>query len=374
LDGQKIKRDLLKKGLGCLLHWRPLREVRAGFSIVLGVPWILRHLLAVNLRFVERTNVDQLHRIHIVFDRVEQAESDVFLEQMRQQFPSLPLSFRFHPSVSGRLVEFINQSKFYASMNWTLGLAECETRYAILHDFDLYPLVPEYFSAIAAEMESSNLRFSGVEWTHFDGLESAHRLIGTWALALDVPWLRLTYQPIDCFHHVGVIAGRRFDLDAFSFIQSQTSARGLSEVISAENMTHVKNLVSTHLRFCKGEVFDVVWRLHQLWYLESLSSNNPSTLVVLADQMEKASSSKLLVQDRVADFAKTHVTCANVLRKELTRMEIFLFGVVRPEVLQYIDAFEEFLWRCGRSEMLMNSDGSVRWTPHGHQQSGLSMS
>jgi hypothetical protein len=256
----------------------------------------------------------------------------------------------------------INQSKFYASMNWTLGLGECETRYAVLHDFDLYPLVPHYFTSMVDAMRERSLRFSGIEWTHFDGLESSHSLIGTWALGIDVAWLRENYRPIDCFHAVENIAGRRFDLDAFTHIQSSTPARELVGSVTAEHMAHVRNLVSTYLRFSKGEHFDLVWRLHQMWYMESMCGRK-ERLSELIRIMDNATSSKLRVDNAVAEFAGTHVTCANVLRDQLLPMEQFLFGGPRPEVLAYSDAFERFLWRFGRSDPILNKDGSVRWSP-----------
>ncbi len=247
-------------------------------------------------------------------------------------------------------------------MNWTLGLAQCETRFAILHDFDLYPLVPNYFTSMVDALQQRALRFTGVEWTHFDGLQSSHSLIGTWALAVDTAWLRATYSPIECFHAVELINGERFDLDAFTFIQSQTPQRDLVHTITEQHMAHVRNLVSTYLRFNKGELFDVVWRLHHMWYLESLCGRK-ERLSVLTDLMNRAKSSELRVDDMTIDYANTHVTCANVLHKELVRMETFLHGCVRPEVLEYVHSFECFLWRFGRSEPILAKDGSPEWSP-----------
>lgn len=364
MDGQKLKRDALKKILGTCLSWPPIGEPRDGFSIVLGVPWALRHLLPVNLQFVERTDLSRLHRIHIVFDRVAQGGGDAFIARIKESFPKLPLTFRFHQPIAGRFVGLINQSKFYASMNWTLGLGQCETRYAILHDFDLYPLVPNYFTSMVQAMSDRALRFTGLEWTHFDGLASSDALIGTWALGIDVAWLRQNYRPIECFHAVERISGRRFDLDAFTFIQSKTPQRELVEVVTSKDMAHVRNLVSTYLRFSKGERFDVVWRLHHMWYLEALCGRN-DRLGQLVRLMDEATSSQLRVDESVAEFADTHVTCANVLRDELLPMERFLFGQPRPEALSYVNAFERFLWRYGRSDPILDKDGSVRWSPDG---------
>jgi hypothetical protein len=317
--------------------------------------------LPVNLEFVQKTDIRHLHRIYVVFDRVRQAQADEFIGNVCLKFPRLPMSFSFHRPVTGWFVERINQSKFYASMNWILGLAQCETRFAVLHDFDLYPLVPNYFSSMIDAMRTRSLRFTGVEYTFFDGLDPSNSLIGTWALGVDVAWLREKFRPIDCFHTVENIAGRRFDLDAFTFIQSQTPERALVGVVTAKDMAHVRNLVSTFLRFSKGQRFDVVWRLHQMWYLDFLCGRS-DRLDKLIGLMDNAVSAQLRVENLSADFSNTHVTCANVLREQVLPMEEFLFGHPRSEVLEYIRAFEYFLRRYGKSDTIYNPDGSVRWS------------
>jgi len=361
LDLQKIKRGVLKTLLSPWLQWSADFVPREGFSIILGVPWPLRHLLSVNLYFVSKTDLSQLYRIYIVFDRPAQDGGDAFIAHIRASFPELPLTFSFHPPVAGAIVENINQSKFYASTNWTLGLGLCETRYAVLHDFDLYPLIPHYFTSMFEAMRDRKLRFTGVEWASYDGLEPSHALVGTWALGIDVAWLRQNYRPIDCFHTVGEIGGRRFDLDAFSFLQSKTPERALVDGVTGKDMAHVRNLCSTYLRFSKGERADLVWRLHQMWYLESLHASQ-SRLPGLVNLMDTASSPLLEVDGHIADFTSTHVTSANVLRSELTAMEKFLFGGMRPEIVAYVDAFERFLWRYSRTDTITDPDGAVRWS------------
>ena len=344
MDTQKLRRDLLKAGLRPLIRWRPHAPAKDGFSIIVGTPWALRHLLSVNLRFVALADLRGLDRVHVVFDRVRQGggEAEALMSRLREAFPQLSLTFEFHDAVAGRLIGWINQSKFYASMNWVQGLRACRTRYAILHDFDLYPLVPHYFTAIVDAMRQQPLRFSGLEYTHFDGLRDGHRLIGTWALGIDVDWLRRHWRPIDCFHAVTRIDGRRFDVDAFSYIQSRTAERRVTASLSPADAAHVKNLCSTYLRFTKGESPPINWRLHYLWYLEELAGV-PQRLTQLTRQMQAAAEARLTVDGQELDFREADVTCANVLRDGVQAMERVLYGECRPAVRRYLDAFEAFL-------------------------------
>ncbi len=337
-----IKRRLVKALLRPLLSWGRLNEPRDGFSIVVGTPWALRHLLEVNLRFLAATDLRQLEQIFVVFDRVRQPGAEQVISAMRSMFPQLPLRFLFQPAIAGRLVQLVDQSKFYAGLNWVTGLKHCRTRYAVLHDFDLYPVRPDIFVKIVEAMRDQKLHFSGVEFTHFDGLTDSDRLIGTWELGIDVQWIRANYRPIDCFHEVAEVNGRRVDLDGFASVQSRTPQRGLPADVQRDWFAHVTNLCSTYLRFSKGEPVGVAWRLPYLWYLESLVGCGRD-IQQLATEMNAAPGAVLSIDDRAVDFQGTDPTCANVLRHELQQMETALFGAMRQPIRDYVDSFEAFL-------------------------------
>lgn len=358
LDRQRMVRDVTKLLIGGLVRWRPLAEPRPGYSIVLGTPWALRHLLRANLLFVSRLDLAQLDQVYVVFDRRAQSGASAFAESVRVEFPRLPLHFEFHPPFLGRILERVNQSKFYASTNWVLGLRRCRTRYAILHDFDLYPTQADFFSRIVQAMREKRLRFAGPEYTHFDGLTDEDGLLGTWELGLDVEWLRNTYRPIQCYHSVAEVNGRRVDLDAFSRIQSMTPQRRLAEGVGRDSYAHVTNLCSTYLRLTSGSPVNITWRIPFLWYLEALSSRIDS-LERITNEMRHSISGRLTVDNLMLDFSGVHVTCSNVLRDELHRMEAALYGGCRPLVAAYIDAFEEFLKRHGSHDQACRSDPTV---------------
>lgn len=321
-------------------------DVREGWSIVLGTPWALRHLLEVNLRFVAACDLTGLREIFVPFDRTRQVGSEEFIAGIRARFPDLPLTFLFYPDLAGRIVERVNVSTFYNSMNTVTALARCTTRHAIMHDFDLYPLVPHYFTDVIRALRERNLRFSGLELTRFDGLTDDDRIIGTWCLGVDVQWLRASWRPIDCFHKTASVGGRRINLDPYSYIQTRTPERALAGSVGGDDCCHVKNLCSTYLRFTSGRPYQAVWRLHYLWYLEDLSGMD-GRVGMIREAMERASTPVLKIDGRNVDFSSADPTCANVLRGELERMDAALFGHVRPVTSAYVDAFARFLARFG---------------------------
>lgn len=327
-----------------LLSWRALCCPAPGFSIILGVPWMLRHLLSVNLKFVAATDISELHKVHVVFDRTHRSEAEALMDRVRSEYPQLPLRFHFYQRGFGWIVERLNTSNFYNSTNCFVGLRECESQYAIVHDFDLYPLTKDHFSAVVGWMRRYALNFSGLEHTHVDGLTEQHRCLGTWALGIDARWLRASHRPISIYHRIAWCDDRWRHMDPFTYLQLHTPERSLVQPLREGTFCHVRNLPSVHLQLSKGQRPNVVWRLHYLWYLESLAGDE-SSLLAKAHAMETARSSSLEMNGISVDFGSTDWTCANVLRQELERMELFLFGLVRPHVVAYLDAFFGFLSR-----------------------------
>lgn len=337
-----IVREGVKLLLNPMLKWSQLDHPVSGYSIMLGVPWALRHLLKVNLDFLSRTDLKNCHRIHIVFDRRRQPGYEIIISEIQKQFPQLPLSFSHYAWLPGFVAEKTNVSTFYNSLNCATVLPKIQTKYAILHDFDLYPLVPEYFESVYRTIKNSGWHFCGLEKTFFDGLTDEDNVLGTWCLGMDVQWLRSNFSPIDIFHRVQYVGERRINLDPFSAIELSTSQRGLVNKLNGEACCHVKNLCSTFLRFSTGRPAKIVWRLHYLWYLEYIGKE-PSNFFAATEAMENANSAILKVGNYRANFAGTDPTCANVLRNELERLELVLHGPIRPEVERYLNAFSKFL-------------------------------
>jgi len=337
-----IGREGVKILLRPMLRWSPLEHHVSGYTIMLGAPWDLRHLLSVNLDFVSRTDLTNCHCIHVVFDRRRQPGYENIISEIQKKFPQLPLSFSHYARMPGFIVEKVNVSTFFNSLNCATVLPKIQTKYAILHDFDLYPLVPEYFESVYRTITDNGWHFCGLERTNFDGLTNEDNVFGTWCLGMDVQWLRSNFSPIDIFHRVQLVGDRLINLDPFSSLELRTSRRGPINSLNGEACCHVKNLCSTFLRFSTGRPAKIVWRLHYLWYLEYIS-NEPSNFHAAIDAMERAESSILNVGNYIIDFAGTDPTCANVLRDELERMELVLHGQTRPKVMQYLEAFSKFL-------------------------------
>lgn len=340
-----IGRDTVRLALRLLLDWPRDSDLEPGYSIILGVPWHLRHLTSVNLECIARTDQTHLRNIHLVLDRAAPGPLREIEESLTPQLRELPISFHCYSGLAGRIVEWSDVSTFYNGLNCITALQQISTSHAVLHDFDLYPLVPDYFERLYRQMVENDLRFCGVETTRFDGLNDADLVLGTWGLGMDVGWLRSRFSPADILHRIRRVRGRPVSLDPFSDIQlTHKAKRALLTGGSPDDFCHVKNLCSSYLRFTTGRHVTVAWRLHYLWYLESIHCGRD--LTTITDAMQKAVDLRLKVDDQEIDFTGTNHTCANVLESELTRMDSFLFDRPRPETLAFIAGFRRFLSNC----------------------------
>ena len=358
-----IGRELAKAAISPLIDWPRSGGVTAGYSVILGVPWHLRHLLKVNLRFLAQLDRQNLRAIHVVLDRTCKSDLSRMEADARAHYPQLPLKFSCYTGLAGRVVEKLDISTFYNSMNCATALAAIDSSHAILHDFDLYPLRADYFERMYSQMVREQLHYCGVEVTCFDGLTPEDLVLGTWGLGMDVAWLRRTHRPIEIFHTVRRLGDRVISLDPFSESQLRPGVRrAIVSPCDPEGFCHVKNLCSSYLRFSTGRRVTIEWRLHYLWYLESLTGARQLADVI--ERMERSDTGQLEIDGRVVDFTGTHPTCANVLRSELSRMDAFLFGEIRPEVVQYIDAFRSFLGGTSRAGRQGRAAG-VEWVEAG---------
>ena len=345
----KCQLGLMRTLLRTQLKWQHTTGDRPGYSIVLGVPWMLRELLEVNLRFVAACDLTDLDAIHIVFDRTTQPEGEALIEQTRAAFPNLPLVFHFHPNRAGKLIQWSNNASLFACMNWTLGLRAARTRFVVLHDFDLYPIEPAYFRNLYRNLRDRQLHFTANERTYFDGLTDEDNILGTWSLGIDADWLRNRFKPVHCFHAVAKVFDRWTSLDGLTHIETQTDLRALCDVFADDHAVHVTNLCSVYRRYRSGQDFDPVWRLHLLWYLQHLAGDD-QPMRSATDAMTQAASPQLAFDSHRIDFSRSHHTCGNVVRDCIERMERALQGDVRQPVVDYLAASDAFWSKFGHRD------------------------
>lgn len=329
-----------------LLRWQqPHKQKIDAYSIIVAVPHVLKDLLPLSLRFIRHTMRANLHQIILCFDRPNFYHDEKLIALCNVNYPDLPLKFCYLPTASGLLATFIDRSKFYASLAWVTGLDECQTRYAIIHDFDLFPVLDRYFDHMYEILKSREMYVLGREWTDFGGLQEADCIYGSWGLGLNVEWIVQSFRPIDCFHRIDNFKGTKIDFDPFCWIQSKTSRRCSIETHD-DDFVHFVNIVSTYQRWMTGQKMQPEHCLHSAFYLLDLVGFGPG-IKSITDKMLDARSGVFSIDDRIIDFSYTNIDCARVVDHKICRLEKLLFGFIRKPVIDYIREFYDFLQRHG---------------------------
>ena len=367
--GTSISRETAKLALRPFLGWGDSPEPEQaipGYSIVVGVPWLIRHLLPVNLHFVNLLELDNLVDIHLVFDRAPRDGAETLISELRTTYPHLPLRFHFFDRALGRIVEPINSAGFYCATAWCTGLRESRSTHVVLHDFDMYPLVPDYFERIYLTAVRQNLRFCGIDFLTYDGITEQDRIVCTWSLGIDRQWLKQTHRLIDCYHGSRIHDGQLIHADPFTNLQLKTPPRDIVESWDRKPRSHVSNLCSTVLELVKdSKRVHVGWRLPYLWYLESVHLSDQE-LAENADglvrQMRSSRNGQLTIGPYSGDYSNVHASGSNSLKEEIEVMEIAVHSRVRPQIESVLTEFENFLLTHGDSSPIY-ADGELVWSP-----------
>lgn len=346
--GKRLGQTATRETIGRLMHWPAMKQPVEGYSIILGVPWMLRHVLSVNLRAISRCDLSRVVDIHVILDRPEKPGMRAYIAEHTKAWPDLPLRFSWQPRATGSICERVNVSTFYNGLNILTALSQCRARAAVLHDFDLYPLRADYFEKLGARILDDGLRFAGLERTVYDGLREDDDIYGTWGLSMDAAWLRNDRRPGEILHRQERLDdGRLIRLDPFSWMQLSEPKRGGVEGMTPADVCHVKNLCSTYLRLQSRQPVHVAWRLHYLAYLEDVSAGTEERMRDTIAQMKAAPERIITMYGQEVDFTGVHWTCGNVLRREIFKLDEFLHGGVRPGVQEFADVSAEFMLRGG---------------------------
>lgn len=328
------------------LQWPSAEGKDSSYSIMIGVPTVLKNLLPLNLLFIEKQKLNHLTEILIVFDRVYRSEYESDIEYIQKRFSHLPIRFLFYPTFIGRVVEFLNGPSWYNTMNQICALSNCKTSHLIVHDFDLYPTRPDYFFELYSYTQENNLDIAGTEYSNFYGLNVTDNICGTWALCFNVASIRNRFKPYQLFHTWQWYRGELVLRDPTVRVQFLSPKRGKVPSLSPSDYCHVNNLCSTALSVSKGKPFNIAWRFHLLIYLKYLNSESPD-FIHFSEQMNNANSATIEFEGRPVNFSDVHITCMNVLKTMVMQLETYLYESARENVILFLDRSYQFISKFG---------------------------
>jgi hypothetical protein len=342
----KLLRSLLHRRIKNLVNWKPLENPRAGYSIVIGSNTPLAEMLGANLKMLQRQRLDHLDQIIIVLDRpIDQMPYPVE-QQLRNDFPNLPLHFIYYTQRQSDILRSVARPWVYAWLSWCLGMAAARTRYCLLHDFDAMLINPDIIESRYAESLKRRVEYCGVKNYLGNGIVPADGLAVTFELMFDLAFIRNRFQPIELANTVGMYKGRAVDFDIMLYAQSKAGTACTSEV-AEDDMVHPQQVICQFTSLIqKGVLPPGKCNLLIVPYFLYLA-NKPQFLRSTRIELGRISSGNRAHKDGLPFFGKTldlsqfTVTHVDWIARQAFQLDRAINGAVTPEISDFFNAVRQ---------------------------------
>ena len=332
---RRIRRQLITRSLSRLVDWQPLDEPQPGYTIIIGCVTELAGVALANLRALDRCDLSGAAEILLVFDRpLEQVD---VMSRLPRTIAGRPVRTLGYDARQDQTARRIGWGWVYSWMSWSIGIGASRTRSVVLHDLDAMPLSQDLFARLSVEFESSKAVFQGVRSYEGNGFVEDDGFVATYEMFLDARVLRAEAQAIEAFSRFGKRGGSWVDYDTFLYLEERFDSSTLSPV-DAEDLFHPSQLLcqyTDHLnaphRLPAGG-----GNLVLLPYLLHLGGDEESFDRAL-DALRGGGSS-IPLRGKSLDLAGAAPEKVEWQRVQVERLEAFLFGEVRSEIEEWLDA------------------------------------
>lgn len=337
---KSLMRRPLRMLLQPLANWEPLSRHEPGYTIVIAGMHQLWPVAVANLRLVSQCDQTNLREVILVMDQTLEQLPDQFKEQV-SEIQSLGLNVRllgYNPSQL-RISRGINWGWVYSWLSWSIGIANAETRWVLLHDLDAMPIDPDIFRRLASAAVEANCQFQGVRYYTGNGVTADMRLVTTFEMVANVEWLRGTAKPIDCFNQIQLENGQYVDFDTLLEVQRRAPSRRV-ESVGENSLVHPTQLICqfTDLVAGRKKRFKKGNRLPVLLYFMHLGNRDvclETTSISIAD----VTKNEISIFGKELDISEIEPSGWAWMEKQIRRLEQSLHGRTRPHIQHYLRGF-----------------------------------
>lgn len=339
-------RTWMRRRLRPLVRWEPMSAPVPGYTVLIGGATRLLPVARANLTLLARQNATNCAEVILILDgRRDDLPADFErschdIMQTAGHAPGsrpIPVKIVCYNDVQVRTSRQIDWGWAYAWMSWSLGIAHCTTRYAILHDLDALLLGPnvleERFEAIQREQ---------VEWLGIDpypdlGLDGHDAPVRTFEMIFDAAFVREHFNPIDLFNKMGTIAGRRLEFDTTIHAQIRAGRRRVVPV-DETLLVHPSQMICQYVDHSAGrERLPEANNLLMLPYFLLLGGDGRAFSDVAA-QLRNRPDGPIRLWGGDVHPSALPLPRADWLLKQAIRVEEAVFGAPRPEVADYFES------------------------------------
>ena len=242
----RLHRSLRRRQVAGLVSWDAVEAgaLRPGCTALIGMCHQLPHVLIGNLACLSAHAGSALDEVIVVVDSVRGCLPEGLEARATAAAAPLRLRFLYYSDAQARSADRIRLPYLYAWLSWSIALAACETRTALLHDYDAF-ILDDTLARRLHGFTASGAAIEGIRWYASNGIRPEDRLATTFEAILDVAWLR-SFPPVMLFNQVGRIGARRVDFDILLDIQAnhlaperrQIAPMGAGSLVHPSQMVH----------------------------------------------------------------------------------------------------------------------------------------
>lgn len=339
---QYVRKTIARRGMAAmiapLVSWQPMQQPRDGYSLLIGCNRNLGPMLLANLRLLTRQKRTNCKEVILAIDGTEQELGADIKRRAAELCGDMPIRFVHYSSKQISVTRMVDWGWIYAWLSWCIGIRECTTRYAMLHDFDALLLNPDVLEERYAQVQQRGVEFLGIAHHTGGGVVEDDRLVRTFELMFDCEFVRKTFKPIELFNTMKSIAGRRVEFDTFLNAQhraGKTSVMPLPE----EEMVHPSQMICQYVDFNaqRGRV-PTNNNLLMIPYYEHIGGDGG----LMRDITQQLARGKKVVSlwGKPLDVTAISTPHKQWMRKQMMRMEKTLHGEMAGEVAAYMDAVD----------------------------------
>jgi hypothetical protein len=346
---KRVRFAAMRTALRPLVSWKPLQSPENGYSVIIGCSVALRPILRANLEMLTRQGRQNLARVLLAFDCTAEEARRLNIEQpLRDSYGDrLPLQFIYHGKLQNKVIRGFNWGWTYSWINWSLSLAACQTRFALIHDLDAMLIQPDLLESRFTATRDAAVQYSGTAHYHCNGIDESDRLLTTFEMFCDVQFLRANFKPLDLFNLPTIWKGKPVEFDTLLWAQTR-GGRGLLLPISPRDMVHPSQMICQFVAVRGSAPYTPPANNNILMipYFMELGGDR-QTLAEHQASLDQSDGRTVRCFGRPLDFSNFSIAHARWLTEQGHRLDTAVHGAVRPEIRRYFESIENLIQRRG---------------------------
>ncbi len=333
----KVRRTYLRMMIHSMINWHPMEHPDEGYTAIIGVASRLKEILKPNLHLLLRQDRAHLKEVILVFDTCRDQQLIELVADLRSARPDIVVRDFYYTKEQSRLADRLSLPYVYSWASWCIGLRECRTRYALLHDYDAFLLNPQICEDRYLAITQRQHEYVGIRFYSANGIETSDKLVTTFEMIFDADFVRKTFCPIDLFNQISILNGKSVDFDTTLYAQTRAGASSILP-IPEQDMVHPSQVIHQFTQFSTmpNYIPPAGNNLLMIPYLIGIGQSD-DMLVSLAEQLVSGNNA-IPFFDKMMDASRLSYAHALWLEKQALRLEQAVYDDIRPSVRKYFEA------------------------------------